>query len=322
MTGSTTPHPPPPDPLVAGSYAVTTEHLSKRYPTVTAVDDLDLRLVQGEVTGFVGPNGAGKTTTIRMLLGLITPSEGTGSVLGEPIDRPERYLPRVGAMIEGPAFYPTMSGRLNLRVLCQLGGIPEHRIDEVLELVALTDRQGDAFKTYSLGMKQRLGLAAALLPEPELLILDEPTNGLDPAGIRETRAILRDLGDRGITVFVSSHLLGEIEAICDELVLIANGRLRFQGPVQELTHSRHTRISAQPELASDLDALLRLCESAALPASIVDGQLLVDAPAERSAWLNRAAFEAGITLKALNVTRPNLEEAFFAMTEPPEKATE
>lgn len=322
MTGSTTPHHPPPNPLVAGSYAVTTEHLSKRYPTVTAVNDLDLRLVQGEVTGFVGPNGAGKTTTIRMLLGLITPSEGTGTVLGEPIDRPERYLPRVGAMIEGPAFYPTMSGRLNLRVLCQLGGIPERRIDEVLELVDLTDRQGDAFKTYSLGMKQRLGLAAALLPEPELLILDEPTNGLDPAGIRETRAVLRDLGDRGITVFVSSHLLGEIEAICDELVLIANGRLRFQGPVQELTHSRHTRISAQPEHASDLDALLRLCESTALPASIVDGQLFVDAPAERSAWLNRAAFDAGITLKALNVTRPNLEEAFFAMTEPPEEATE
>jgi ABC-2 type transport system ATP-binding protein len=307
----------PTDPLSMDSYAATTQHLSKRYPTRSAVDDLDLHLVQGAVTGFVGPNGAGKTTTIRMLLGLITPSEGAGSVLSEPIDRPERYLPRVGAMIEGPAFYPTMTGRLNLRVLTQLGGIPERRIDEVLELVDLTDRQHDKFKSYSLGMKQRLGLAAALLPEPELLILDEPTNGLDPAGIRDIRAILRGLGDRGVTVFVSSHLLSEIEAICDHLVLIAAGRLRYQGPVRELTQSQHTRILAEPEHASDLDALLRLCESAALPASTVDGRLHVDAPPERAAWLNRAAFDAGITLTALNVERPNLEEVFFAMTDAP-----
>jgi ABC-2 type transport system ATP-binding protein len=305
------------DPVVIGSYAVSTQHLSKRYPTRSAVDDLDLRLEHGAVTGFVGPNGAGKTTTIRMLLGLIAPSDGAGSVLGEPIDRPERYLPRVGAMIEGPAFYPSMTGRLNLRVLCQLGGIPERRIDEVLELVDLTDRQHDRFKSYSLGMKQRLGLAAALLPDPELLILDEPTNGLDPAGIRDIRAILRDLGDRGVTVSVSSHLLSEIEVICDHLVLIAGGRLRYQGPVQELTQSQHTRILAEPEHASDLDTLRRLCESAALPASIVNGQLHVDVPPGRAAWLNRAAFDSGITLTALTVERPNLEEVFFAMTETP-----
>jgi ABC-2 type transport system ATP-binding protein len=207
--------------------AVTASGLTKRYGGRVAVDRVDFELPAGVVSGFVGPNGAGKTTTIRMLLGLIRPSEGAAKVLGQAISDPTKYLPRVGALIEAPAFYPTLSGRRNLEVLTRLARLNRSRIAEVLELVGLSDRGNDLVRSYSLGMKQRLGVAAALLREPELVILDEPANGLDPAGIREIRLLLRGLADRGITVFVSSHLLAEIQTICDHLVMIDRGRIVF-----------------------------------------------------------------------------------------------
>ena len=194
--------------------ALSTSGLTKSYGTRAAVSDLNLAIPQGVISGFVGPNGAGKTTTIRMLLGLIAPTAGSGEVLGADLGQPRNFLHRVGAMIESPAFYPTLSGERNLGVLARLGGIPQMNIDRALHRVGLADRATDPFRSYSLGMKQRLGIAAALLPDPDLLILDEPTNGLDPAGIAEMRVLFRSLADDGITIFVSSHLLSEIAQIC------------------------------------------------------------------------------------------------------------
>jgi ABC-2 type transport system ATP-binding protein len=296
------------------SSAVATAGLTKAYPGRTAVNHLTMELPAGRVTGFVGPNGAGKTTTIRMLLGLIKPTAGQGTVLGEPLQHPERYLARVGAMIEGPAFYPTMSGRRNLQVLAKLGRIPEARVDAVLETVDLVDRQHDAFRSYSLGMKQRLGLAAGLLPDPELLILDEPTNGLDPAGIRDMRATLRSLADSGVTVLVSSHLLAEVEAMSDHLILIDGGELKYQGSVEGLTSTQQVVIHAIPEDPGQLAALLALGRAGGAPAEIVEGAVHLTAPATWAAWLNRSAFAHNITLTTLTTSQPTLEEAFLAMT--------
>jgi ABC-2 type transport system ATP-binding protein len=289
--------------------------LSKRYREVLAVDGVDIDLPAGVVGGFVGPNGAGKTTTIQLLLGLVRPTNGTATVLGESIRHPERYLRRVGALIESPSFYPALSGRRNLEVLTRLGRLDKARIDEVLARVELTGRANDRVKTYSLGMKQRLGVAAALLPDPELVILDEPTNGLDPAGIREMRSVMRGLADRGITVLVSSHLLREIEAICDHLMMIDHGRIVFQGPIGGLLDAQHTGLIARPEHATDLERLAGLCAAAGKSARIDGDVLHVTAEEDWAAELNRLAFGAGITLRGLEVTRATLEEAFFAITD-------
>ena len=295
--------------------AVVTRGLSKRFGDRVAVDQIDLDLPVGVVSGFVGPNGAGKTTTIQMLLGLVRPSEGTAEVLGHSIREPAAYLARVGALVESPAFYPTLSGRRNLAVLARLGRVRPERIDEVLELVGLSDRASDLVRGYSLGMKQRLGVAAALLPDPELVILDEPANGLDPAGIREIRTLLRGLADRGITVFVSSHLLAEIEAICDHLVMINLGKVVFQGAVSELLAAHRSDVIAIPEHAEDLERLRALCEAAGKLARIEAGAVRVQASGDWAAELNRRAMDVGITLRGLETTRASLEEAFFAVTE-------
>jgi len=295
--------------------AVTTTALSKRYGPRLAVDAVDLELPAGVVSGFVGPNGAGKTTTIQLLLGLCRPTSGTAEVLGRPISDPASYLGRVGALIEAPSFYPTLSGRRNLEVLTRLGRIDRGRIAEVLAMVELSDRANDFVRAYSLGMKQRLGVAAALLPNPELCILDEPTNGLDPAGIREMRAVIRGLADRGISVFVSSHLLAEIEAVCDHLVMIDNGRIVFQGAVEGLIDAQQTDIVATPEHASDAQTLAELCIAAERPARVEGGDVHVQAPEDWAPELNRRAMAAGITLRGLTIRRASLEQAFFAITE-------
>ena len=240
-----------------------TSGLTKRFGKRLAVDGLDLRIPAGSITGFVGQNGAGKTTTIRMLLGLIRPTAGTGTVLGHPLGRTSAYLARVGALIEGPTFYPSLSGRENLMVLARLGGLEHARVDEVLVRVGLGPRRLDPFRTYSLGMRQRLGIAAALLPRPELLVLDEPTNGLDPHGIAEIRAMLRSFADEGMTVFVSSHLLAEIQQICEHLVVIEAGRLLFQGGVEELLAARAPELVVRTENPQTPDAC---CRSSSAPA--------------------------------------------------------
>jgi ABC-2 type transport system ATP-binding protein len=249
-----------------------------------------------------------------MLLGLIEPSGGTATVLGESISHPEKYLPYVGAMIEGPAFYPALSGRENLKVLAELGGFPLSRVDQLLEKVDLADRGGSKFKTYSLGMKQRLGIAAALLPNPKLLILDEPTNGLDPSGIQEVRGIIRELADSGTTVFVSSHILSELEMICEYLVMLREGKVIFSGRTQELLSDQKPIIIAKPEYDVDLTNLAKKLGDSGFKISIVDGSLQIDAAQEASAAINRLAFESGITLASISVVLPTLEETFFEMT--------
>jgi ABC-2 type transport system ATP-binding protein len=295
--------------------SVVTSALTKRYGPRLAVNAVDIELPAGVVSGFVGPNGAGKTTTIQLLLGLCRPTSGTAQVLGRPISDPASYLGRVGALIEAPSFYPTLSGRRNLEVLTRLGRIDSARISEVLAMVELSDRANDFVRAYSLGMKQRLGVAAALLPNPELCILDEPTNGLDPAGIREMRGVIRGLADRGISVFVSSHLLAEIEAVCDHLVMIDNGQIVFQGGVDKLIGAQQSDIVATPEHASDVAALAELCIAAGKPARIEQADVHVQAPEGWAAELNRRAMAAGITLRGLAISRASLEQAFFAITE-------
>jgi ABC-2 type transport system ATP-binding protein len=205
--------------------AVSTAGLTKRFGDRTVVDGVNLAIPKGSVCGFVGPNGAGKTTTIRMLLGLIRPTAGGGSILGGSLADPASYLHKVGALIESPAFYPQLSGRDNLKALARLGQIPASAIEPALERTGMADRAGDKYRSYSLGMKQRLGIAAALLPDPELLVLDEPANGLDPAGIVEMRGLIRSFAGDGITVLVSSHLISEIEQISDHIIMIRGGRL-------------------------------------------------------------------------------------------------
>ena len=294
--------------------ALSVEDLSKTYGDVKAVSHISFEVPRGVVCGFVGPNGSGKTTTIRMLLGLITPTTGQGTVLNESITQPEKYLSSVGAMIEGPAFYPVLSGRENLKVLAKLGGFPVSRVDELLDLVGLLDRGSDKFKTYSLGMKQRLGIAAALLPEPRLLILDEPTNGLDPEGIQEVRDLLRKLANNGTTIFVSSHLLSELELISDYLVILRKGHLMFSGTIDELFNQTKPTLVIKPEWQEDFSKLENLIKERGHSYRIESGTLHVGVGAQAAAEINRAAFQEGIALAELTPRLPSLEETFFEMT--------
>jgi ABC-2 type transport system ATP-binding protein len=294
--------------------AISVSDLSKKYDDRLAVSHINFEVPLGTVCGFVGPNGSGKTTTMRMLLGLITPTTGQGHILGEPIEHPEKYLSRVGAMIEGPAFYPALSGHENLMVLARLGGFPIERVQTLLEKVGLGDRGKSKYKTYSLGMKQRLGIAAALLPEPKLLMLDEPTNGLDPEGIQEVRALLRDLANDGTTVFVSSHLLSELEIISDHIVMLRKGEIVFAGPIGDLMTKQQPTIIAKSLHHDDLAKIAAIAEKSGHHAVIRNDSVHVLAPMDWAPILNKAAFDAGITLAQLAPQLPNLEETFFEMT--------
>jgi ABC-2 type transport system ATP-binding protein len=294
--------------------AISVSDLSKKYDDRLAVSHINFEVPLGSVCGFVGPNGSGKTTTMRMLLGLITPTTGKGHILGEPIEHPEKYLSRVGAMIEGPAFYPALSGHENLMVLARLGGFPAERVQTLLEKVGLGERGKSKYKTYSLGMKQRLGIAAALLPNPKLLMLDEPTNGLDPEGIQEVRALLRDLANDGTTVFVSSHLLSELEIISDYIVMLRKGEIVFAGPIGELMTKQQPTIIAKSHQNTDLAKIVQIAEKSGHHAVIRNDSVHILAPMEWASQLNQAAFDAGIVLAQLAPQLPNLEETFFEMT--------
>ena len=290
---------------------ISVNSLSKKYGAQLALSNATFEVPLGTICGFVGPNGAGKTTTIRILLGLISPTTGTAKVLGESVTKPEKYLTQVGAMIEGPAFYPALSGVENLRVLATLGGIDHEVIPELMQLVGLADRAESKYKTYSLGMKQRLGIAAALLPNPKLLILDEPTNGLDPAGIQEIRELLQNLAAKGVTVFVSSHLLSDIEMICEHLVVLRKGEVIFAGAVKDLLQRNHPTIIAKPVNQADCARLISLSDKRG---EIIDGAVYLDAPEIFAAELNKIAFENGILLAQLTPVLPTLEKTFFEIT--------
>jgi len=292
-------------------FVIDTHALTRRYgEAIVAVDSLDLRVRRGEVYGFLGPNGAGKTTTLRMLLGLVRPTSGSATVLGEPPGAPAA-LRRIGAMVEAPAFYPYLSGRDNLRVLARRGGVREDRIARVLAQVDLDARAGDGATTYSMGMKQRLGVAAALLKDPEVLILDEPTNGLDPAGMAEMRDFIRSLAQGGRTVLLSSHLMGEVEQMSDRVGVIREGSLVAEGTVDELRGRTGLRVRAEP-LPEAIDLVGRLPGVGAI--TTVDGAFDVAADAAEAPAINRALVEAGIAVSELSPRRASLEDVFLELT--------
>jgi ABC-type multidrug transport system ATPase subunit len=296
---------------------IETRELGKRYgERIVAVDRLNMQVRRGEVYGFLGPNGAGKTTTLRMLLGLIRPTSGTALVLGGSPGSQEA-LARIGALIETPTFYPFLSGWDNLRVLAGYAGIAETRIEGALADVGLSARAGDRYRTYSLGMKQRLGIAAALLKDPELLILDEPTNGMDPAGMAEMRTFIRTLGRGRRTVLLSSHLMSEVEQICDRVGVISRGALVGEGTVDELRGGESLWVRAEPlEDAERLVATLRGVEQVAR----IDGGLRIGADPAAAPAINRALIEAGIEVGELRPERASLEKVFLELTQEREEA--
>ena len=288
--------------------------LTKMFGKLKAVEDLTFEMPRGGVIGFVGPNGAGKSTTIRMLLGLIKPTGGDAEVFGHSIRTPSAYLKKVGALVEGPVFYPSLSGSNNLRALAKLGGFSPEQVPRVLDTVGLTSRAGDKVANYSLGMKQRMGIAAALLPDPELLILDEPTNGLDPAGIVEIRSLLRQIGGSGRTVFVSTHLLSEVESEADRLILIHNGRLVFSGDLADIMQRACEAVYAAPENTVDLPALMALVDDSGHLVRQEEDAIVITAPKEWSSELNRLAMLKGINLRELRPQCESLEDIFLKMT--------
>jgi ABC-type multidrug transport system ATPase subunit len=266
---------------------------------------------RGEVYGFLGPNGAGKTTTLRMALGLIRPTSGSATVLGLPAGRPE-VTARVGALIEGPGFYPYLTGRDNLRTMARYRGLPDSVADESLERVDLSARGRDRFKTYSLGMKQRLGVASALMGNPDVIVLDEPTNGLDPAGMADMRALIVDLAHGGQTVLLSSHLLAEVEEICDRVGVISAGRLLVESTVSELRGGRRLRIVATP-LGRALEVVTRIVGEERVG---TDGDaVLLDVPAERTPEVVRDLVTERLDVLEVGMSERTLEDVFFEMTE-------
>jgi ABC-2 type transport system ATP-binding protein len=297
--------------------AITLRNLTKRYGARAAVENLTIDVPPGVVAGFVGPNGAGKTTTMAMLLGLVKPSGGGGHVLGEPLDDPESYLGRVGALVEAPAFYPALTGAQNLAVLATAAGHDHSQIPGLLELVGLAARGDDRFSSYSFGMKQRLGIAAALLGDPSLLILDEPINGLDPAGVHEMRGLIERLATGSRTVLVSSHVLAELEQVSDWLIVIDDGRLVFQGPASELLDRSGASLAVAPEHPGELDRLRGLLSAAGHESRAVADHLEIavdgNDPRRLAAALNRAAGRGGIVLAELRVIGATLEDRYLTM---------
>ncbi len=290
---------------------IATSALTKRFgPGVLAVDRLDLRVERGQVYGFLGPNGAGKTTTLRMLVGLIRPTAGSATVAGHAPGAPEG-LAQIGSMVDETAFYPYLSGRDNLQVIAGYCRLDASTVETALSWVGLQPAGKYKFKTYSTGMKQRLGLAAALIKDPKLLILDEPSNGLDPEGMVWLRQLLRGFADKGGTALVSSHLLGEIEQICDRVAIVQGGHMLREGPVAGL------RAGAQLEVvAAPLDTAARVVEGLLGVGTVTvrDGRLIVGSGTERAAEINRALVGAGIEVSELHRREASLEESFLRLT--------
>jgi ABC-2 type transport system ATP-binding protein len=288
---------------------ISCKRLTKRFGSVVAVSGLDLGVSAGQVYGFLGPNGAGKTTTIRMLVGLVTPTEGQIRLLGRLLPDP-RAVAGTGSMIEEPAFYPWLTGRQNLQVMAAAGGgCALAEFGRVLGVTGLSEVAGRKVRTYSQGMRQRLGLAAAMLGRPPLLIIDEPTNGLDPAGIREIRSLLGDLAADGMTVFMSSHLLAEVEQVCDRVAVIVRGRIVEEGPPAGLGAIRR-RIRVRVD-AADNEVAGQLL--ARWEARQQDGQFLVEHDSGRD--VNAALTAGGVIAESVTVELPRLEDRFLEIVE-------
>lgn len=305
---------------MAEAAVLETHALTKRYAGwfrrtgILAVDGLSLSVHRGEVYGFLGPNGAGKTTTLRMLSGLLRPTSGSAVVAGASPGSPQS-LARLGALVEIPAFYPYLSGRDNLRVMARYASVPRSRISEVLEQVDLTDRAGHKFKTYSTGMKQRLGVAAALLKDPELLILDEPTSGLDPQGTVEMRTMIRRLRQGGRSVMLSSHLLNEVEQTCDRVGVIARGRLVAEGTIAELRARGEQGVLLRASPSADARRLLEQLLGSDKVREGSDGLLRLTVDPQDAGAINRRLVTAGLDVSELRPAERSLEEIFLALTE-------
>ena len=298
-----------------GREILRTEGLWKKYDRITAVADMSLQVFDGEVFSFLGPNGSGKSTTVGMMLGLIRPTRGRALIYGNDMATHSwPVLKRVGAVIETPAFYPYLSGYDNLKALAiMLGDIPNRRIDEMLELVGLGERGRDAYKTYSLGMKQRLGIASTLLRDPDLVILDEPTNGLDPAGTREVRELIPQLARQGRSVFLCSHLLHEVQAVSDRVAIVKRGRLVAHGTVDELLgRGQYLRLRAD-----DAESLVRALGGVEFVRGVdrIDGYVRASAPTARAAELNRLLAQQGVYVSELTTWETELESVFLGLTE-------
>jgi len=287
--------------------------LVKRYGDITAVDHVDLTVGAGDVYGYLGPNGAGKTTSLRMLLGLIRPDEGSARLFGrDPLLEGARALDGVAGFVEAPRFYPYLSGRRNLELVAALDGDgAEYRIGEALDTVDLADRAKDKVGGYSHGMRQRLGIAGALLRAPRLLLLDEPTTGLDPAGMRDMRALIRRLADQGITVLLSSHLMTEVEELCDRVAIVGSGRVLYEGALEELITTAVGRF----ELRTTDDAQAAELAAPFGEVTQVSDGLSFSGDERTAAELSIALGRAGIGIKALVPRTPTLEELFFQLTE-------
>lgn len=284
---------------------------TSRSGTHVAVDDLDLTVKEGEIHGFLGPNGSGKTTTIRMLLGLARANGGSMKLFGRPVPHElPAVISQVGAVVESPKFSPNLSGRQNLVLLARSTGIPTSRVEEVIEIVGLTGRDRGRYKTYSLGMKQRLAIAATLLKEPRLLILDEPSNGLDPAGIREVREMIRSLGAAGVTVLLSSHILAEVQQVCTSATIIGRGRTLATGSVAELLSGAAT--TQRVVVADHLAAMTALTTAGLTVTGRDDEALLVET--DQPERISRALGEAGIWLTSLTPVGADLESIFLDLT--------
>jgi len=282
--------------------------------STVALDRLDLSVPVGGVYGFLGPNGAGKTTTIRCLLGLVRPTQGRARLLGaESSTELARVIGRVGSIVETPAMYPRFTGRRNLELLARLNGIGRKTVDRTLERVGLQGRADDHVRTYSLGMKQRLGIGAALLKDPELLILDEPANGLDPAGIKEVRDLLRTLGAEGRTVFVSSHQLPEVQMMCDRVAILSRGRCVAAGPVGEvLARGRHEALIVR---VGDLRAGLEALNAAGIDAALDSDHLRVSLPITEAARVTEVLARSQLYLSELRPEEVSLETVFLELTQ-------
>jgi ABC-2 type transport system ATP-binding protein len=285
--------------------------LSKSFGTVRAVDDLTFRVEPGAVTGFLGPNGAGKTTTLRMLLGLIRPDRGSATIAGTAYPDIAAPTTVVGAALDASGFHPARTGRAHLRVYCAVNGFAPHRADEVLELVGLAAAGRRRIGGYSLGMRQRLALAVAILGDPQVLVLDEPANGLDPEGIVWMRRLLRDFAAQGRTVLVSSHVLTEMQQLVDHVVIIDKGRLRFQGPVADLAGSQGTAVEVRTGQPEDLRAALAAYDGVKVDSDGAERLLVSGLDA---ATVGHAAFAAGVELQWLSEQPGDLERLFFTLT--------
>ncbi len=298
--------------MATGSAEIVVSNLTKHYKTLRAVDDLSFAVHAGRVTGFLGPNGAGKTTTLRMLLGLVTPTAGAATFGGVRYLDLEQPIRHVGAVLEASSAHKGRTGLNHLRMICTAAGLPWQAADQTLDRVGLTPAAKRKFKGYSLGMKQRLGIAAALLGNPRVLILDEPANGLDPEGIRWMRDLLKNLAAEGRTVLVSSHLLGEMQQLADDVVIIAAGRLIRQGPVGEVLGSMAgaTHVRVRTPQAEALTAALSAHNATVAP--LPDGALLVSGL--DAAAVGRTAFANSVELHELTGERADLEQVFLQLT--------